>query len=198
MSLIISCFKTVNSASSMQHGDDNSFTEETATKVISNLLTKIFRKEIIRPPTIYDGAIDINVHVQDVEDYLVLATIQSQKEKVSVMLNSLSDDIKSELIMQLGFDDNKTNFEWIKNKLKALYSERISDASPLLSMLHLKQKSGQKHLLHLDQQARQKYMLQTLYNGVRNGSLAKSVKLLKPNTLDEAVDYIKKAKIYTR
>lgn len=187
-----------------RHGDEDSQNDEQV-KVLSNLLNKIFRQQIIRPPpTFEEGDKDIKAHICQVEEYLILANIFSEREKVSILLNSLNEDTRSEILMQHNYEHNKNSFDWIKDKLIDLYQPKTSEASLLLKLFSIQQGNDStiefarririkayKLIGHLDTDEREKYMLEAFCAGLTNKKLAITVKALNPNTLNEAVEAIK-------
>ena len=182
------------------HGDE----DEHQVKVLSNLLNKIFRQQIISPPPVFEQGDNIEAHLSAVEEYLTLATITAEKEKIAVLLNSLCYDCRAEVKMQFEFDENKNNFSWIKNKILDLFRQKVSETSVRLKLFKIKQgqdstaefirklriKAACK-IEHLDANEREFLMLEAFFNGLNNQVLAKTVRTLQPRTLDEALKFVK-------
>lgn len=183
--------------STTQHGDE--------VNAISMLLTKLFRKEIVQAPQKFVLGNDIQAHIVEVENYCRIGTIASDEEKISILLNSLHDDVKNELIMLYEYDAHATEYDWICKKLCDLHKTKVSRTKPIMELLKVNQKNNQKvsdfvreirreaakSIKHLNVETRERYMIKTLMKGLKNRRLASSLKELGPTTLDEALEMIK-------
>ena len=174
-------------------------------KTLTELISKIFRKEIVKPPPLFEENMDIQNHINELEKYMQLALISNADERVIILLESLSLDIKDEINMINGFLENRNNYNWIKEELIKKYSKKKSKTTPIIEMLNLKQASDQsladfikviritanKKINHLNTSEREKIMLDTLYNGLKNSNIAVAAKSLNLKTLDEVYESIK-------
>ena len=60
------------------------------------LCAQLFRKEIIKPPTLYIRGNDIDIHLKKVEEYLEITGITSDGDKVYILLESLQDELQKD------------------------------------------------------------------------------------------------------
>lgn len=193
-----------------QHGDASGLNQEeiNTTKIISNLLTKIFRKEIVRNPSRFNYGDDISKHINEIDDYILLTTITENSEKVTILLDSLDDDVKKEVMMTFQFHENRNDYIWIKNLLTTKFNKKISQATPLINILSVRQDDSEStedfirrlrikafdNLSRLDSIRKESLMLKAFFNGLRNKNMSMAIKELNPKTLDEAFELIKREK----
>ena len=189
------------------HGDV--LNEPRDTEVLTNLITKLFRKEIVTAPELYTEGKDIESHLAEVTRYLRLCNVTNETEMSNILMRSLSTRTANLVRMDYDFDDNKNDFEWMKGKLTELFKEKISESSPIVKMLQIKQGLNQSVvdfareikieaancIRHLSKERREICMLKTFLKGLRNRDLATSLQLLNPEKLDDAVNLIKHEKI---
>ena len=94
-----------------QHGDNDA---------INNLITQLFRRELVQQPSKYDGSTNIEEHINEVEEYMRLINLNDEKERIIVLSKSLDEESKSLLIMQNDYDENKDSYTYMKEKILKL------------------------------------------------------------------------------
>jgi len=179
----------------LQHGDE----------ILKNLLSQLFRKEILPPLQVYRDGDNILNHLKKVNEYLSLCSISNSDEKVVVLLNSLDLSVKNNLQMLFEYEEIKDDFKKVSDKLFDLYKTKSSEATQILKMFKLHQLEREplidfikrirceaaNNLLSLDRHKREQYMLKVLAEGLLNKKLSSVLDTLKPKSLDEAYNLIK-------
>lgn len=170
------------------------------------LCAQLFRKELIKPPSIYVEGNDIKIHLRKVEEYIQFTGISSEEEKVYILLESLHDELQKEVRMSRDFQANKNDFSFVNGLVSQLYHTKKAPISAFLQLLQLTQKKGQSVvefareirirafdcIYDLTPDEREKYMLECFLNGLRSNVLKTALTYIKPKSLEEAVKMIKK------
>ena len=173
---------------------------------VRHLCRQLFRKELFKPPETFSREDDINSHVKKIEEYLRVTEITSDSDKVYVLVESLQQDLQKELKMTSDFQAKRKDYQFVKKRVLKLFKRKVAPITPfirLLKTIQLRQQSVEDfarnirvraHDLIYDRtsEERETFMLECFSNGLRNKTLSTVLKLLKPETLDEAVKMIKK------
>lgn len=134
-----------------------------------------------------------------------------EKKQADFIKRTLHNNILAELSSLKEYDHQKDSFEWVKQALLDLYKQKESKVSPLVQLLKIKQAPGQSTREYLatvritcqqilfDKSPAEKedLMVTAFVNGLHNPNLAKILKELKPQSLTEAYDLIKKERVDT-
>jgi len=172
---------------------------------IQLLLKTLLRKELIQKPPMFHRGFDINVHLSKMDHFFNSIAVRDSGTKISMLTTTLEDDIYSELCCQCDFNESR-DYEWICNKLKKMFHQKQSDASPLIKLLELKQKEEQslkdflseirieafKLTRNMNSDQREKLMTVAFIEGLLNQKVAVAVKALNPSNLDNAYSLVKK------
>lgn len=171
--------------------------------VVQNLLHALLQREFVGRPMPYHRTQDISEHLQKVEEFLMSLNVTDDGLKCRIVLSTLSEDVQAELLCQ---PDYEMELNYILSKLPKLFKEKQTKITPLIKMLNVKQKSNQslrdyvselrieayKLMKDMPVEEREKYLITVFLNGIWDVKTATAVKSLKPTTLEEAFDMIKK------
>lgn len=183
-------------------GDSNCSSED----AFKALLTQMFRKEIIKKPPVFTVEADIDSHLQEVNNYLRITKIFEPEDRVAVLLNSLDESLSMEIKMVRGYLEHSSDYPWLCDTLKAMYGRKSSLAAPFAALLQLRQTPHQptadylrqlrihafRTIGHLDTATRECYLVEAFIQGLKNQHISKAVGFLKPKSLEEAFDMVKK------
>ena len=171
---------------------------------IKTLCKQLFRKEIINSPGVFVKGEDVSTHIQKIKEYIDLAEITSEQDKVSVLLNTLDLNLQKEVKMSSGF--KKDDFGITLDIFQKLCKIKVAAITPYAKLFDLKQAQHQ-HLedfvreiriraydtiFEFSETDREKMMVKCLIKGLRKQSLSFALEILSPSTLDEAFKLIKK------
>jgi hypothetical protein len=157
-------------------------------------------------PKIMKRGNDIKDHLRRVNEYARSMEFE-ENGKCAYLINSLEEGIQFELFSHLDYAAHSHDFKWLNEKLLSMFSERSSSAGPLMSLLKIKQGADQPLRdfireirvsaikimgLEYDPMEREKCMIAAFINGLSNRRAAVALQQLKPTTLDECFDLVKK------
>ena len=170
-------------------------------KLIQNLI----RKDFIKSPQLFEKGDNIEEYIQRIADYC--KAIGAGKEDESyILLNNLSSDAKNEILSLPEYYKNSTNSEWITEQLLRVFYPKCSEISPLIELLKIKQSNHQtirefaselrvkayKLMGHKNPHKKEKYILIAFQKGLRNRYMASALKAMAPQSVEEAVELIKR------
>ena len=192
-------------ASRRQKGNQK-FQEEPSKEAWHVLVDRLLQKDVIPPPKTFSKHQNIVTHLKAVERYLDSVHVTHGKSKVSALINTLDDSVQTELFSQFEFEENENNYEWITSTLISLYKRKASNISPLIHLLELRQKSDQsvqdfakmlriemyQHWPSEKNEKKEEYLVSAFLNGLRNRNVSMAILAEKPNTLDVALNLVKK------
>jgi hypothetical protein len=168
------------------------------------LCKQLFRKEIINPPGIFVRGEEASYHLQKIKEFIDLAEITSEQDKVSVLFNTLDLNLQKEIKMSSGF--KKDDFKSTLDIFHKLCKTKVAPITPYVKFFELKQAQHQ-HLedfvreirirahdtiFEFSETDRESMMVKCLIKGLRKKSLSSALEILSPSTLDEAFKLIKK------
>jgi len=151
---------------------------------------------------------DIKAHLEGLEHFYKIRKILDNETKVSLLFNSILEEMRFEIFCQLDFEANKSNYEWIKNKLIEVFHRKESEITPLVRLYSIKQKShqtlreflsevrieGYKLMKDVNPIERETKLLDVFTKGLRNKEVRAALNAHKVNSLDDAYKLIKKEK----
>lgn len=169
------------------------------------LVGKLLRKDVILPPRTFRRGQCIESHLQKLERYLKAMDIADVEGKTAILLNSLDEDIASEVLAQPLASHYGEDYEWICETLRNLHKRNDTEVSHLIFLLGLKQKTNQnaeqyanelrieayKRMGQADAALKEKLILEAFVRGLRDPRVATAVAVLAPNTLEAAVKLAK-------
>ena len=178
-------------------------------KLLEAIVHKLLFRDAYEIPKIVE-AVNIKSHLDKMKHYFATCgmTSASDEAKTTVLLNSISEDMRSELCGILEFHEKQDNYEWIATKLIEMYHPKESKLSPYVKLFAHTQKhnqttrdflavirrEGYKLLKMLDPQEREKYMIEAFCAGIYNADIRKALRKREFDTLDEVYGLIKKEK----
>lgn len=147
-------------------------------------------------------------HIAHVEIKINELNIPAEK-RAEFLRKTLHQDPMYELSSLSEYDDNKDNFDWVKNSLLTLYKPKQSKVSCFIDSLKIKQLPGQstrdflsavriqcqKSFFDKTLPEKEELMIMAFTHGLRNAALVKVLNEIKPETLDEAYKLIKSEKL---
>jgi len=174
--------------------------------LFEKLVEKLLRKDAIPPPKTYYQGKCIQDHLTQINRYLHLSSITDDDGKISVLLNSLDDDIQVLLFSQPQFESHSQDFNWICDKLLCLLQQKASPLSPLAKLLHVKQKEDQslsayatelriaayRCMKNVTETTKEHYLLTAFLKGMTNRTISTAIEALRPNSLEDAVKMAQK------
>ena len=102
-------------------------------QLFEKLVDKLFRKDTVPPPKVFSDDKVVEEHVKNVNRYIQATGVTEEETMVSILLNSLDDDVQIRLFSQPGFD------KWVCDKLINIFEKKRSPISPFATLLHIKQ-----------------------------------------------------------
>ena len=176
---------------------------------VVKMLTAMLRNEFIgvRPTMFYRNQ-NIQEHIGKVEEFLTSLNIKDDKKMSRILLSTLSEDVRAELLCQYDFENK---WEYMVPKLKQLFKEKQTKVSPLIKLLNVRQKANQtlrdyvselrveayRIMKELSIQEREQYLITAFLNGICDSRTSTAIKSLKPLTLEEAFNMVKKEQKYS-
>jgi len=154
---------------------------------------------IERPPLI-SRLLSAEQHLEQVDKYIKFVNASSSSDKAFILWQSLTDDVKNEIIFDLNYEQRCNDYTWMCNKLKEMLPRRQNKTSELLELNELKQ-NGQKaaefaSLIKqelakrrnlFEKNERNKLSLKIFLSGLDDVLLATAIKQQHPSTIDEAL-----------
>lgn len=148
---------------------------------------------------------NINNHFSEIEKYFSEQNISNQTDKAEKLIHSLEENAKLELQSIPNFKDKKANYEWIKDELLKLYRTKTTKVSPIITVLNCRQENmsireylttirvaGMKQMPDHDDNEREAILINIFLKGINNRNAAKATELMRPKSLEEAFNLIKK------
>ena len=177
-------------------------------RLFNEMISKFFLRDEFKDLPIFTKEKDFAKHLHLFEEKLSDVDVQlSSQQKIKLLFGSLHPDVIYELKSHIDYDDNRTEYAWIKAKLMEICSDKKSKIGVLTQLLKIKQSSGEKvgefltkiiitgmKILHNvdDKNEREKLMLSAFVNGLSNPRYTLALNEMKPNSLEEAFKLIKK------
>lgn len=170
------------------------------------LVDRLLHKDVIPPPKIFHKTQNIISHLKAVERYMSALHIVKTQSKVATLLNTLDEDVQTELYAQSDFEQNESDYNWITETLLNLYRKKSTSMSPLLHLLSIKQKTGQnldqygtelrveayRHWQGETNAQKEVFLVKAFVKGILNRNLAVAIQSAQPVTLDQALQLAKK------
>ena len=187
------------------NGDQVGINDNICKDALTNLLTQIFRKELIKNPTIFNGNGDVSKHLDEINEFIKLTLIIEEEEKISVLRNSLSEDVRREIAMQFDYDEKRSYFEWYVETLIRLYGKKTMPVENAIKVMSIKQNSNETvndfirriridsypFLFSKNSIEKERFMITVFLKGLRNKTLANGLRMMDPKTLEEARTMLK-------
>lgn len=175
---------------------------------LETLLTQFLQRPhmLDSVPRLFKRGSDIKSHLRRINDYVSSLGLDN-RGKCAYLLNSLEEDIQFELYSHLDYANNLENYTWIAQKLESMLCAKMSDASPLMDLLRLKQASDQslkdfKREIRVnavrilgtssDPQQREQFMITAFINGLSNTRASVALRQLQPQTLEDCYSMVKR------
>ena len=92
------------------------------------------------PSTFYLNNGDIKQHLQSVENYLKSIGIKDDLGRIPILLETLEQRVRNSIIFEYDYDENSTNYSWLKEKL--MYAKKTNSIYSIIELLNSK-KDGQ-------------------------------------------------------
>lgn len=176
--------------------------------LMSSLLTNLLCKDEIWSISQYKSGCNINKHLSIVEDKIKQLQLD-EKRKCDFLLKTLSQDVFYELSSLAEFDQQRYCYDWIVKSLIALFGQKESKISAYMDLCRIQQQpnqttreflssirvSAQKNLHCKTQSEKEDIMVLAFINGLKNKAASRILNELKPQSLEEAFQLVKKEKV---
>lgn len=176
-------------------------------KLLESLLQKLMHKETLSTPQLTDKK-DIKSHLEKMKQYFKVCGVSAPETKITILFNTLSDDMRFELCGALEFKAHENDYAWIEKKLLELFSPKESEITPLVKLYSCKQGSAQpireflseiriegyKLLKDIDPEEREQHLIDAFTKGLQSEELRSALSRKEVTTLDEAYRLVKKEK----
>ena len=180
-------------------------------KLLEEVVHKLIFRDLVTPPQQCTKAAEIKSHLEDLEKFFKLSKIPNGENKVAILFNTITEDMRLEICCQVEFDANQNNYEWIKRKLIELFHPKESEITPLVKLYAIKQKphqslreflsevriEGYKLLKGMDGEERENRLVDVFSKGLRSDEIKAALNTHHFDTLDDAYRLIKKEKTTT-
>lgn len=177
---------------------DESINTTVATLVDS--LKNLTKSGAIEKLPLISRSLSAEFHLEQVDKYIKYINASSSSDKSFILWQSLTDDIKNEIIFDSNYENNCNDFTWLCNKLKEMLPRKKNKTSVLLELNELKQ-HGQKasefasiikqelakRRYLFDQNERDSLSLKLFLSGLDDLHLTTAIKQQKPKSIDEAL-----------
>lgn len=171
---------------------------------LENLFSKLLLRQEIADIENFKRGKNLEKHLKLVEEKIQELNIHAN-EKAKFLLKTLDENIRLEL---KAFPNFKEDFDWLVETLKEVYGQTASPVSLCVSLLNVRQRSGQMiqdfiseiritaMRLFPDENpvTREKVMLMTFMEGLKNQKHAAILRQLNPSSLQEAYLLLKNEK----
>lgn len=178
-----------------------------AGSAIEALLRNVFfRTDSGLAPRVFRRGSDIAEHLRKVTEHANAVRL-NEAGKCTYLLNSLEEEIQFELYSHLEYVEHASDYGWISKKLTDMLGERRTDVTPLIHLLKINQRADQSLKefvteirvaatramgVNCDTAKRESHMIAAFINGLYNKRVAVAVKTLKPQTLEECFNMVKR------
>ena len=158
-------------------------------------------------PKMFKRGQEFREHLRKTEEYMKVLEFSDEKNKCAYLVNTLEESIQFELFSYIDYVNHASDYAWICGKLSTMLEARSSTAAPLMQLLKIKQGCEQslrdfvtsirvnavKILgMSCDPRIREDYMITAFINGIESKRASVALKELKPKTLDECFELVKK------
>ena len=164
------------------------------------ILDILWNRDLLPPPKQYHHGQNMVQHIKAFQNFISTRSGMNNRTKSLLLLNSLDESIQIQLRVQPGFEEHEDDYEWLKNTLINLFHKKVTETSPIIHLLHVKQKPGQKLSDYLTELRIESYrnwpeasmankeecLVMAFINGLINRNLAVAIQALKPLTLEAA------------
>ena len=180
-------------------------------KVLEEVIQKLILRDFVTHPQQCKKSVEIKSHLEELENYFKLCKINNDENKVAILFNSITDDMRLEIRCQMEYGGHENDYGWISAKLVELFHPKESGITPLVKLFCIKQKShqslreflseirieGYKLLKSMHPEEREKHLIDAFSKGLRNEELKAALGRIEVGTLEEAYRLIKKEKSAT-
>ena len=177
-------------------------------KLLENIIQKLLFRDVVAQPQQCSGPTEVKVHLERLQQYFNLAKINSNEQKIAILLNSITEDMRMELCCQLDYTAHEDDFDWIEQKLLSLFHPKESEITPMIKLYSIRQKpqqtlreflseiriEGYKLLKSLNPEEREKHLVDAYKKGLRSKELKTALHSREIDTLEEVFQLIKKEK----
>ena len=111
-------------------------------RFLETIVNKLILRESIPTPKRFCPGKDVDEHLSSVERYLSAIGVEEEERKVSVLLNSLDDEVQPLLFSQPEFEIHTTDYQWIKEAIGRIFRQKKTTL-PLTTLLGVRQSSEQ-------------------------------------------------------
>jgi hypothetical protein len=180
-------------------------------KVLEGIIQTLIFRDLVTPPQQCNKAEEIKAHFEQLEKFYRLSKISSEENKVSILFNTITEDMRLEICCQVDFEAHENDYEWIKRKLIELFHPKESEITSLVKLYSIKQKphqslreflseiriEGYKLLKGIDAEEREKRLVDAFSKGLRSDEIRAALNTHVVDSLDDAYRLIKKEKCTT-
>lgn len=178
-----------------------------ATTESANIWKAFLRKDFLKPPKEFHRGQNIQEYIKSIEEYC--DAIDAKSDATYILINNLDDDVKYELFALPDYNDHSKDYKWIKETLFKLHKNKVTEVSPLLELLKIKQLDSQsitefasslrikafQMMGHENPDKREQFLVTSFLKGLSNRRLSAAIKSMKPDSLNKAIEMAKREKI---
>ena len=133
-------------------------------------MDRLLYKDMIPPPKIYHKYQNIMAHIKSVERYMEAVQMVNNRSKIACLINTLDENVQTQLFSQKDFEAHENNYEWIKATLFSLFEKKYSEILLLIYLLGIRQKmSSLLKIMAVN------YVLKPIGNGLVNAVKTKKI-----------------------
>ena len=177
-------------------------------KWLTNYLSSLYRKEINQKPPKFDNNGSMQSHIQAMEKYMALVRIDDDLGKICILLESINQSAKDELMFEINYEANASSYDWHVNKLNELFPLKENTTTNLAELYELKQRNLSfnefatqikseilRRSAFIKKDNFQSLALDIFLTGFNDKNLSLAVRAQKPTTLKEALVHVKTLKV---
>jgi len=189
--------------------DDNSVDSMPGQDIekLTQFLTSLYKKDVVEKPKNFVRGNSIQSHIKLMEKYFETIGITDEMGKICLLLESVDQYTKDELVFEEDYDENHKSYEWHKKRLSKLLPDRSNKTLILSDLLKIKQNgsSFSDYVLRIkseilkakddiERSERNLIAVKIFVGGLDDHFLAQAVKLQNPKNLDSAFNCVKALK----
>lgn len=176
-------------------------------QLLSSLLAHMMWKDEIWNIGQFRNGSNINQHLSLVEGKMLQMQLDECK-KCDFLRRTLHQDVMYELSSLSAYEANQNSYVWLVDTLTNLFGQKESPISSYVDLLKVQQLPGQstreflssirisaqKNIYNKSPSEKESMMVMAFINGLQNKAVSRILGELKPKTLEEAFNLVKKEK----
>lgn len=172
-------------------------------KWLTDHISSLYRKELVQKPEKFSRHNSMENHIQEMEKYFDTVNVKDDLGKICLLLESLDQLTKDELLFEDEYDTNANSYQWHKQSLLKICPFKSNATLDLSDLYRFKQngisfydffvqvKSRIIHSKAIQKCDRSKIAIDIFLHGLDDQTIAKAVEAQKPNSLEDAYSFVK-------